>query len=272
MSAESSAPLSRRWSLHGKRIVVTGGSKGIGKAIVEEIAGLGGSVLTCARSDDTLQACLLEWRGLGYDVEGCVADVSTEEGRQCLLDAIQAKWTAGDGCAIDGLVNNVGTNIRKRAVDYTEEEYDHIMQTNLRSSFLLTQKMHALLRKGDGGSSVVNIGSVAGGCGTAMRSGVVYGMTKAALAQMTFNLACEWAAEGIRVNAIAPWYIDTPLVQPVLQDPASLAYIKERTPMKRVGTAQEVSGLAAFLLMESSTYVTGQVIAADGGFLRNGFY
>lgn len=105
-----------------------------------------------------------------------------------------------------------------------------------------------------------------------MKSGVVYAMTKAAMTQMTYNLACEWAGDRIRVNTLAPWYIDTPLVQPVLQDPAALSAVLARTPMQRVGQAHEVSGLAAFLLMDSAGYITGQVISVDGGFLRNGFF
>jgi tropinone reductase I len=111
-----------------------------------------------------------------------------------------------------------------------------------------------------------------GGCNTAMKSGIVYAMTKAAMTQMTFNLACEWAKDNIRVNTIAPWYIDTPLVQPVLTNPETFGQVIERTPMQRVGKPDEVSGLAAFLCLDSSAYITGQVIAVDGGFLRNGFF
>jgi Tropinone reductase 1 len=105
-----------------------------------------------------------------------------------------------------------------------------------------------------------------------MRSGVVYAMTKAALSQMCYNLACEWADDGIRVNTIAPWYINTPLVQPVLTNPELFNLVIQRTPMKRIGEVDEVSSLAAFLCMDHASYITGQVIAVDGGFLRNGFF
>ena len=113
---------------------------------------------------------------------------------------------------------------------------------------------------------------IIGGCNTALRSGVIYGMTKAALTQMSYNLACEWAHDKIRVNTICPWYIDTPLVQPVLSNPETLATVLDRTPMKRVGTTNEVSSLAAFLCMDHAKYISGQNIAVDGGFLRNGFF
>jgi Tropinone reductase 1 len=105
-----------------------------------------------------------------------------------------------------------------------------------------------------------------------MRSGVVYAMTKAAMSQMGYNLACEWAKDNIRINTIAPWYIDTPLVQPVLRDPELLKTVLQRTPMGRVGLPQEVSSLAAFLCLDSAAYISGQTIAVDGGFLRNGFF
>ena len=105
-----------------------------------------------------------------------------------------------------------------------------------------------------------------------MRSGVVYAMTKAAMTQMTCNLACEWAKDNIRVNVLAPWYINTPLVQPVLRDPVALQAVLDRTPMGRVGTPEEVSAVVAFLCLDAASYVTGQCVAIDGGFLRNGFF
>jgi len=97
-------------------------------------------------------------------------------------------------------------------------------------------------------------------------------MTKAAMTQMTYNMACEWAKDGIRVNTVAPWYIDTPLARPVLNDPVALKAILDRTPMGRVGRPAEVGAVAAFLCMDASSYITGQSIAVDGGFLRAGFF
>jgi Tropinone reductase 1 len=96
-------------------------------------------------------------------------------------------------------------------------------------------------------------------------------MTKAAMIQMTKNLAVEWAAAGIRVNSVAPWYIDTPLARPVLDDQTALAEILQRTPMRRVGRAEEVAGAIAFLCMDAASYVTGQCLPVDGGFTVYGF-
>ncbi len=105
-----------------------------------------------------------------------------------------------------------------------------------------------------------------------MKSGVVYAMTKAALTQMSFNMSVEWALDGIRVNVVSPWYIETPLTQPVLSNPETRSAVLARTPMGRTGTPEEVAGVVAFLCMDASSYVTGQAIAVDGGFLRNGFF
>eukprot|EP01038_Epipyxis_sp_PR26KG_P013347 gene13347-17903_t len=258
---------SQRWSLKGKKAVVTGGTKGIGKAIVEELCALGAIVLTCSRSEEDLQNCSQRWQELGYIVHTCVADVSESTGREVLLK----KTSEVFGESVDCLINNVGTNIRKKAVEYNIDEYNKIMNTNLISCFQLTQDMHRFLKASTKGS-VINISSVAGGCNVALRSGVIYAMTKAAMAQMAYNLACEWSSDNIRVNCVAPWYIDTPLAKPVLSNPEALKQVLDRTPLKRVGNVEEVSGIVAFLCMDSSSYITGQVVAVDGGFLRNGFF
>jgi Tropinone reductase 1 len=102
-------------------------------------------------------------------------------------------------------------------------------------------------------------------------SGSLYGMTKAALLQLTRNLAVEWAADNIRVNAVAPWYIKTPLATPVLTNPEKMAGILSRTPMKRVGDPEEIASIVSFLSMPASSYVTGQTLAADGGLLAWGY-
>ena len=175
------------------------------------------------------------------------------------------------GGSLDILVNNVGTNVRKPTIEYSEEEYDQIMNTNIKSVYKLCQRSYNYLKNSmEGNASIIMIGSVAGLTG--VKSGTVYSMTKAAMAQLTTNLASEWAKDGIRVNNVAPWYIETPLVEAVLSKPDYLAEILERTPMGRVGQPQEVSGLVAFLAMATSTYITGQSISVDGGFVKNSFY
>ena len=261
--------LSKKWDLVGKNIVVTGGSMGIGKSVVDELLSLGANVLTCGRNDAELSLRLQEWDESGFSgrIHVVIADVSTADGRLKLVSECSTLF--GGRC--DCLVNNVGSNIRKKSVDYTEEDYDFVMKTNLQSCFYLSTAMYPLLKK-SGRGAVVNVGSVAGGCGTAIKSGIVYAMTKASMNQMTYNLACEWAPDNIRVNVVAPWYTATPLAQQVLSNPIYLKSVTDRTPLGRVGQPEEVASVVAFLCMDQSSYVTGQIIAVDGAFLRNGFF
>lgn len=254
-----------RWTLNGKNIVVTGGTKGIGRAVVEECCSLHGKVFTCARNKAELDELLEELKAQGYEVDGILADVSIEEDRKNLVKAASTYFND----KIHILVNNVGSNIRKKAIDYSNDEYKLIMSTNLESAFFLSKSFHPYLKE-SGCGVVINVASVAGGDGVALKSGVIYAMTKAAMTQMTYNLACEWAPDGIRVNTVSPWYIYTPLTEKILADPVFLESVVRRTPMKRVGLVEEVSAAVAFLAMDAASYITGQVLSVDGGFVRNG--
>ena len=263
----------QRWSLAGRTAVITGGSRGIGRAVAEEFLALGARVLIAARDPAGLAACLGEWNEPPERAAGVAADVSTAEGRARLVEAAEAAF----GPTLDVLVNNAGTNLRKRALDYTGPEWEHLLATNLTSMFELSRALHPRLRRAGGAedlarrgyAAIVNVGSVAGQ--VALRTGAPYGAMKAALHQLTRGFAGEWAADGIRVNSVAPWYIRTPLTEPVLSRPEFLAEVLARTPLGRVGEAQEVASAVAFLAMPAAGYVTGQVLAADGGFLAWAF-
>jgi len=244
---------------------VTGASAGIGLAIARELAALGADLLLVARNEDPLQDTRDELAELYPDqrVQAICADVADDGDRQAILD-----WVEDQGEGLHLLVNNAGGNVTKPAVDYTEDEWRSIFETNLFSAFELCRYARPLLAR-HAASAIVNVGSVSGI--THVRSGVVYGMTKAALHQMTRNLACEWAEDGIRVNAVAPWYIRTRRTSGPLADPDYYEEVIARTPMRRIGEPEEVAAAVAFLCLPASSYVTGECIAVDGGFLRYGF-
>ena len=239
------------WSLAGVKALVTGGTRGIGHAIAEVLLERGAEVFVVARDAERLEQCLERWRGNKANAAGAA-----------LVAELERRWGK-----LDVLINNVGTNIRKRAADYTQDEYQHVLNTNLISAFEMCRRCYPLLASARG--SVVNIVSVAGL--THLRSGAPYGMTKAALIQLTRNLAVEWAAEGIRVNAVAPWYTWTPLAEPVLKDETFRKAVLERTPLKRIAEPVEVAAAVAFLCMPAASYITGQCLAVDGGFSIYGF-
>lgn len=254
-----------RWRLDGRLALVTGGSAGIGRAIARELLGFGARVVIAARDGDALEAARDELADEFPDgeIRAFISNVADDEQRRELFD-----WIEDQGVGLDLLVNNAGGNLTRAAVDYTEDEWREIFEINLFSAFELCRYAHPLLAQHPA-SAIVNVGSVSGL--THVRSGAPYGMAKAALHQMTRNLASEWAEDGIRVNSVAPWYIRTRRTSGLLADPDYLDEVLQRTPLGRIGEPEEVAAAVAFLCLPAAGYVTGECIAVDGGFLRHGF-
>ena len=253
-----------RWSLKGRKVVVTGGSKGIGLAVVREALALGAEVLSVARDPETLKASATEFLDLGLPLKTLSADTSLEVGIQSVLDSIQ-----NDLGGLDVLINNVGTNIRKKALDYRPDEVAHIFNTNLTSAYSLTCACHPFL-KSSGSGVVIFVGSIAGL--SAVPTGVPYGATKAALEQIARGLAQEWAKDGIRVNNVAPGFIRTPLTTALHSNENFIRQLESQVMLKRFGEPEEIASLIAFLTLPAASYITGQTFVADGGVTAVGLH
>ncbi|CAL9782839.1 unnamed protein product [Musa acuminata subsp. burmannicoides] len=247
-----------RWSLAGATAVVTGGTKGIGYAIVEELARFGAAIHTCSRNEAELNKCLKEWGAKSFKVTGSVCDVSCQADREKLMEDVKSTF----GGKLSILVNNAGTGFVKPMVAITPDEYKFMMSTNLESAFHLTQLAHPLL-KASGAGTIVNVSSLAGIVG--IDNITIYGATKAALNQLTRSLACEWAKDNIRTNCVAPGSVRTPLMEPLLAIEEFVAKETYRIPLGRVAESEEVSAVVAFLCLPAACYINGQVICVDGG-------
>lgn len=251
------------WTLDNKIALVTGGSKGIGRATVLEFLELGASVIFTARQQEAITDLERECSAFGPRIRGLKNDVALAADRESLISLIASEYGR-----LDILVNNAGINIRKKAGEYTEKEYMEILNINLLAPFELSRQFYPLLIKGKN-PSIINISSVAAFLD--VKTGTPYGMSKAALLQQTRNLAVEWAAAGIRVNAVSPWFTITPLTEGYLSQKERMQPILSTTPIGRVAQAGEVSGAIAFLAMDKASYITGQNITVDGGMSVSAF-
>lgn len=243
------------WRLDRRLALATGGSRGIGRAVVEELTSLGAYVIAAARDPQGLV-------DLGPAVSTVAADVTTGEGRAAIVEAVRQR-----GGILHVLVHNAGTNVRGPLVNYDDATIQRLIDINLTSPLLLSRDLHPLLRAAQG-ASVIHVGSVGGH--VALPTGVAYGAAKAGLAQAARTLALEWARDAIRVNTVSPWYTRTPLVEPVLTNPEALARILARTPLGRIAEPREMASAIAFLALPASSYVTGQALVVDGGMTIQG--
>lgn len=251
------------FDLTGRRALITGASRGIGEALARGLAAAGADVVLLARSRDALVSVAQEIEAAhGSKVQTMACDLRN---RASIEEAVEAALSVGP---IDILVNNAGVNIRTKALDVTEEEWQTIIDTDLKGAFMMAQQVgRHMVDRGRG--SVINVSSVGGH--VALRTGVVYAAAKAGVIQMTKVLALEWGKHNVRVNGIAPWYFRTPLTEKLLNDETYHAEVVARTPLGRVGNVDELVGPTVFLASDAATYVTGHTLFVDGGMSVYGF-
>jgi 2-deoxy-D-gluconate 3-dehydrogenase len=245
------------FSLAGKRIAVTGANTGIGQGIAVAVARAGGDVVAIGRSSMDETARLVALHGAGFEAVQC--NIADKDASVSMLAAIMAK------APLDGLVNNAGIIRRGDAIDFSEADWDDVMDVNLKTAFFLCQaygrNVFAAKRQG----RVINIASMLsfqGGIRVAS-----YTVSKHGILGVTRILANEWAAKGINVNAIAPGYIVTNNTEVLRADPDRSEAILARIPAGRWGNPDDIGDAAVFLLAPASNYVHGAVIPVDGGWL-----
>lgn len=242
------------FSLKGKRAFVAGASRGIGLAIAKAIAAAGAETILGARSAEALEKESAALKSQGYSASALTFDMKDTAS----LDAAVEK--AGE---IDILVNVAGTNVRKHFAEYTPEEYAHILETNLHGIVRLTQKIGARMIQRSKGGKIVNIGSYSSQRG--MPYITIYAMSKSALDGLTRTLAAEWGRHNIQVNCIAPGFILTDLNRAMWQDEEMYRWLRGGQGNPNMGSPEDVAGTAVYLASPASDFVTGQVIAVDGG-------
>ena len=247
-------PLAQRVAL------VTGASRGIGAAVAEALADAGAHVAIAGRDETSLTASAERVRAGGTHVEVLTGDVTDVAACRRLVDATVERFGR-----LDVLVNAAGGTSRGPAMEVTEEGWDAVQDMNLKSAFFTAQAAARVMRGQDDGGAIINIASLNGVVGNAWAAG--YAASKGGVVQLTKSLALEWADAGIRVNAIGPGMIDTPMTAPLRAQPERMNGLLAHIPMGRFGRPEELGGAAVFLASDASTYMTGQVVYVDGGYL-----
>ena len=245
------------FNLSGKVALVTGGSKGIGKCIAMDLAQAGANLVIVSRH-------LEEGRKIAQEIEksyhpalALYADISRPDTLPAMVEAALDRMGK-----IDILINNAGTNIRKPALDFREDEWDAVLNTNLKGTFFCSQAVAKKMADA-GGGKIINISSAAGA--KAVPWLTPYSVSKAGIIHLTRALAIEWARYNITVNAVAPSYMETPLTREWLSDPRRRDLIAKRSPLNRVGRPSDLTGAVLLFASEDSSFITGQTLFVDGG-------
>ncbi|MFD4711173.1 SDR family NAD(P)-dependent oxidoreductase [Streptomyces sp. NPDC058430] len=252
--------------LQGKTAVVTGGSSGIGRAMVERFVREGARVLIVDRDGETARKAAAECSTADADGRPTVEAIAGDVGEPGSWDQVRAHVTEQWGGRLDILVNNAGYGIKATVTETSLEDWHAIVSTNVTGVFLGSRTAVELMRATEGGS-IVNIASVAGQIGMVQRA--AYCSTKAAVVGLTKAMSLDHAKEGIRVNCVSPGTVDSPYFQKIaahLDDPVAYRQaLADRQPVGRMGTPEEIAAAVAFLAADESSYATGSVLTMDGG-------
>jgi gluconate 5-dehydrogenase len=245
------------FSVAGQVVIVSGGSRGIGRAIAQGFADRGAQVVITGRQKETLDEVAQELSSDEGTVRAVVCDVSDSEQIKGLVQTVVTEFGQ-----IDCLINVAGVNQRQRAEAYTPDQYDFIMDINLRGAFLLSQAVgRHMLERGSG--TQINVDSL--NTYAPLKGVVPYATSKFGMVGMTRGLAAEWGDRGVRVNTLAPGFTLTALTENMLTQPKIATWVKANTPLQRVGQVEDMLGAAIFLASNASAFITGQVIRVDGG-------
>ena len=255
--------LNKLFDLSGRVAIVTGGNGGIGLGMARGMASAGASIVVAARNREKSLRAVAELEGLGAKAEAIEVDVSDEASVEHLVAATVMLFGH-----IDVLVNNAGTNVRKRPEDMSLAEWRLVIDTNLTSAFMTSKAAYPHMQA-QGGGKIINIGSMMSIFGTSFTP--AYASSKGGIVQLTKSLAAAWARDHIQVNAVLPGWIDTDLTAAAREQvPGLHDWVLARIPDGRWGTGDDLAGIAVFLASAASDYVTGTAIPVDGGYASLG--
>ncbi len=246
------------FDLTGRVALITGGGRGLGETFAYALAAAGADIVVSSRTAGEIEQVAEAVRAMGRRAEAITCDITDEASVEAMVSEAVARMGH-----LDILVNNAGMNIRKPILEITLQEWQQVLDTNLKGYFLAGRAAgRVLVAQGHG--KMINIGSIF--VSTALPAQGPYASSKGAIMQLTRVMALEWAKRGVQVNLLSPTYFETEMTRPVYADPERKAFIEDRTPMGRWGQPHELAGSLVFLASHASDFITGQELLVDGGY------